>query len=86
MKYTDCPNEFQQKDLIEIETKRLSEKYDKDFLNCDDLIKITNLGRDNVRNLMRSKNFPLIKIGKRNVVSIVSFVEWTTRTNKGGTR
>jgi hypothetical protein len=86
MKYTDCLNEFQQKDLIEIETKRLSEKYDKDFLDCDDLIKITNLGRDNVRNLMRSKNFPLIKIGKRNVVSVASFVEWTTRTDKGGTR
>lgn len=45
---------LQAKDIIEIETKRLSEKYNKDFLDCEDLIKITNLGRDYVRNLMRS--------------------------------
>lgn len=77
---------LQAKDIIEIETKRLSEKYNKDFLDCEDLIKITNLGRDNVRNLMRSKDFPLIKVGKRNVVSVINFVEWQTRVNKGGLR
>lgn len=77
-------NELQAKDLIEIETSRLSDKYGKDFLDCEDLIKITGLGRDNVRHLMRSKDFPLTKIGKRNVVSIINFVDWTIRANKGG--
>ena len=44
--------------LIQSEVNRISQKYNKDFLDCEDLIKITGLGRDNVRNLMRSKNFP----------------------------
>ncbi len=83
MKSYLCENEIQAKDIIEIETKRLSEKYNKDFFDCEDLIKITNLGRDNVRCLMRSKNFPLVRIGRRNVVSVIGFVEWMTRT-KGG--
>ena len=44
--------------LIKSEVDRLTTKYNKDFLDCEDLIKITGLGRDNVRNLMRSKKFP----------------------------
>ena len=40
--------------LIESEVDRLTTKYNKDFLDCEDLIKITGLGRDNVRNLLRS--------------------------------
>ena len=51
--------------LIKAEVDRLTTKYNKDFLDCEDLIKITGLGRDNVRNLMRSKNFPTTKVGKR---------------------
>ena len=35
-----------------LEAKRLSEKYGKDFFECEDLIKILGVGRDNVRNLM----------------------------------
>ena len=50
--------------LIQNEVERISTKYDKDFLDCEDLIKITGLGRDNVRNLLRSKNFPTTKVGK----------------------
>lgn len=63
-------------DLIAIETKRLAEKYNKSFLDCEDIIEITGLGRNNVRTLMNSKEFPVIKVGNRNVVSIVNFVTW----------
>ena len=61
-------------DLIQREVERLVKKYDKDFLDCEDLIKITGLGRDNVRNLLRSENFPTTKVGKRQVLSVFNFV------------
>ncbi|MCI8555847.1 MAG: hypothetical protein HFI85_04705 [Clostridia bacterium] len=64
--------------LIQCETQRISQKYNKDFLDCEDLIKITGLGRDNVRNLLRSKDFPTTKVGKRQVVSVLNFVTWLT--------
>ena len=67
--------------LIKSEVDRLTTKYNKDFLDCEDLIKITGLGRDNVRNLMRSKNFPTTKVGKRQVVSVLNFVTWITLNN-----
>ena len=67
-------------DLIQNEVNRISLKYGKDFLDCEDLIKITGLGRDNVRTLMRSKNFPTTKVGKRQVVSVLNFVTWLTLT------
>lgn len=69
-------------DLILIETKRLAELYGKSFLDCDNLIEITGLGRDNVRALMQSNAFPVIKAGNRKVVSIISFVSWQL-TNGG---
>ena len=62
--------------LIQNEVERISIKYNKDFLDCEDLIKITGLGRDNVRNLLRSENFPTTKVGKRQVVSVLNFVTW----------
>ena len=67
--------------LIQNEVERISTKYNKDFLDCEDLIKITGLGRDNVRNLLRSKNFPTTKVGKRQVVSFLNFVTWQTIQN-----
>jgi len=67
--------------LIQKEVERISAKYNKDFLDCEDLIKITGLGRDNVRNLLRSKNFPTTKVGKRQVVSVLNFVTWLTLNN-----
>ena len=67
--------------LIQNEVERISTKYDKDFLDCEDLIKITGLGRDNVRNLLRSKNFPTTKVGKRQVVSVLNFVTWLALNN-----
>ena len=68
-------------DLIQNEVNRISLKYGKDFLDYDDLIKITGLGRDNVRNLMRSKTFPTTKVGKRQVVSVLNFVTWLALNN-----
>ena len=67
--------------LIEKEVDRISQKYNKDFLDCEDLIKITGLGRDNVRNLLRSKSFPTTKVGKRQVVSVLNFVTWQVVQN-----
>ena len=74
-------NQLNVDNLIKAEVDRLTTKYNKDFLNCEDLIKITGLGRDNVRNLMRSKNFPTTKVGKRQVVSVLNFVTWITLNN-----
>ena len=68
-------------ELIQAEVDRISTKYNKDFLDCEDLVKITGLGRDNVRNLMRSKTFPTTKVGKRQVVSVLNFVTWLTLNN-----
>ena len=73
--------QFNINNLIQSEVDRLTTKYNKDFLDCEDLIKITSLGRDNVRNLMRSKNFPTTKVGKRQVVSVLNFVTWLTLNN-----
>ena len=70
--------------LIQREVDRISQKYNKDFLDCDDLIKITGLGRDNVRSLLRSKDFPATKVGKRQVVSVLNFVTWLTTKNNNG--
>jgi len=67
---------IEQIDLISIETKRLAEQYGKSFLDCEDIVKITGLGRDNVRALMQSNAFPIVKVGNRKVVSIINFVTW----------
>ncbi len=74
-------NSINLNELIQSEVNRISLKYGKDFLDCEDLIKITGLGRDNVRNLMRSKAFPTTKVGKRQVVSVLNFVTWLTFNN-----
>ena len=62
--------------LIADEVSRLTSKYGKSFLGCENLIELTGLGRDNVRALMRSKAFPVTKVGNRQVVSILAFVAW----------
>ena len=78
---TNTNNFINYDNLIQKEVERISTKYNKDFLDCEDLIKITGLGRDNVRNLLRSKNFPTTKVGKRQVVSVLNFVTWRTLNN-----
>ena len=63
-----------------IEAKRLSEKYEKDFLDCEDLVKIMGVGRNNIRQLLNSDTFPTIEIGSRKVVSVVAFTLWSLQT------
>ena len=70
--------------LIADEVRRLSLQFGKSFLDCEDIISLTGLGRDNVRALMRSRRFPVMKVGKRQVVSIVNFVTWQMSENTGG--
>ena len=62
--------------LIQCEVERISTKYNKDFLDCEDIMKITGLGRDTVRKLMRSNSFPTTKVARRYVVSVLNFVTW----------
>ena len=69
-------------ELIHLETKRIAEKFNKEYLDCKDLIQVTGLGRDNVRQMMNDKNFPLMRVGKRQVVSILNFVSWQLNQNK----
>ena len=77
-------NNIRIEEIIAAETKRLSELFGKTFLDCEDLIRLTGLGRDNVRLLMRSRRFPVVKVGKRQVVSILSFVTCRIRESSGG--
>lgn len=65
-----------------LEAKRIAEKYKKDFLSCDDLIEIMNVGKNNVRELMNGGTFPTIEIGNRKVVSVISFVLWSLKNDK----
>lgn len=73
-KINDTP--LNREHLIADETARISWQNGKSFLDCDDLIKLTGLGRDNVRALMRSKAFPVTKVGNHQVVSILAFAVW----------
>ena len=70
--------------LIADEVRRLSLQFGKSFLDCEDIIKLTGLGRDNVRALMRSRRFPVVKVGKLQVVSILNFVTWQINETIGG--
>lgn len=85
MKYYRTEPTVNIEQLIANEVKRLSEKYGKSYLDCDELIQLTGLGRDNVRALMSSANFPVTCVGNRKVVSILAFVTWQLRGfDRGG--
>lgn len=76
--------EFKIEELICAEVKRLSEKYKKDYLEIKDVMEITGLGRDKVREIFNSKNFPLTTYGHKKTVSVMSFVIWQIKTNTKG--
>jgi hypothetical protein len=59
------------------EAKRLAEKYGKDFFDCEDLVEIMGVGRNNVRAIFNSDDFPTVEIGSRKVVSVIAFAMWT---------
>lgn len=65
-----------------MEAARLTEKYGKDFFDCDDLVKIMGVGKNNVRALMASDAFPTLKIGSRKVVSVIAFAVWVLETGR----
>jgi hypothetical protein len=60
-----------------LEARRLSEKYGKDYLNCDDLVSIMGIGKNNARQLFNSSNFPTVEIGNLKVVSVIAFALWS---------
>ncbi len=85
MKYYRTDPTVNIEQLIADEVKRLSDKYGKSYLDCDELIELTGLGRDNVRALMASANFPVTCVGNRKVVCILAFVTWQLRGfDRGG--
>ena len=49
MRYYNSEQNLNIEQLISAEVKRLSEKYGKSYLDCEELIELTGLGRDNVR-------------------------------------
>lgn len=65
-----------------IEARRLSKKYGKDFLTCEDLVSIMGVGTNNIRQLMCSDSFPVITIGNRKVVSVLAFTLWSMRSER----
>ena len=60
-----------------LEAKRIAEKYNTDFLDCDTLVKIMGVGKNNIRQLLNSDSFPTIEIGNRKVVSTIAFALWS---------
>ena len=67
-----------------LEAKRLAEKHGKDFFTCDDLVKITGFGTNNIRQLMCSDNFPYIQVGNRKAVSVIAFALWSVKSDLYG--
>ena len=64
-----------------LEAQRLSEKHGKDFLNCDDLVLIMGIGKNNARQLLNSQEFPTVEVGNRKVVSVIAFALWSLQIN-----
>lgn len=58
------------------EAERLANKYGKDCFDSEDLQTILGVGRNNARELMRSKHFPTLNIGGRKVVSAIALAVW----------
>ena len=65
-----------------LEARRLAEKYGTDFLNCDQLMEVTGLGRGNVRQLLCSDSFPFIQVGNRKVISVIAFALWSLKVGQ----
>jgi hypothetical protein len=61
---------------VALEAERMATKYNKDTFDCEDLVSILGVGRNNVRELMRSRHFPTLTIGNRKVVSAIALAKW----------
>ena len=64
-----------------MEAQRLAEKYGKDYLNCEDLVSIMGIGKNNARQLFNSSSFPTIEVGNRKVVSVIAFAFWSLKSD-----
>ena len=64
-----------------LEARRLAEKYGKDYLNCEDLVSIMGIGKNNARQLFNSSSFPTIEVGNRKVVSVIAFAFWSLKSD-----
>ena len=62
---------------VALEARRISEKYGKDYLNCDDMVLIMGIGKNNARQLLNSSDFPTIEVGNRKIVSVIAFAFWS---------
>ena len=57
------------------------------FINADLLAELFGVSRASAYELMREKNFPSFRIGKRILVSRENLIAWVeSRSEKGGTR
>jgi len=61
---------------IAAEAARLCEKYEKDVFDCGDLSKILGLGKNNIRELMNSRDFPTKTVGNRKFVTALGLAAW----------
>jgi len=62
---------------IALEAKRISKKCGKDFLEFEDLQAMIPVGNNNIRDLMRSADFPTLQIGTRKFVSVLALAIWS---------
>lgn len=62
--------------IVSNEVHRITEMFGKSYLDCDDIMKLTGLGKDNARALMHKPGFPVLFVGKRQIVSVIQFVAW----------
>ena len=57
------------------------------FINADLLAELFGVSRASAYELMRKRNFPSFRIGKRILVSRENLIAWVeSRSEKGGTR
>ena len=57
------------------------------FINADLLAELFGVSRASAYELMRERNFPSFRIGKRILVSRENLIAWVeSRSEKGGTR
>lgn len=65
---------------IALEANRLAMKYGRDVFSAEDLVQILGIGLNNVRDLMKSRNFPTLTIKGRKVVSALGLAAWFVRS------
>ena len=65
--------------FLDSQVDRLIDKYKREYLVAEDLTELLGIGLNNARLLMKSRDFPVIKVGNRKLVLIIAFVAWLFR-------